>query len=87
MITGDFLLCGEDVDAALRGFVPECFSNISLTQRSSVTFTSVGGLDHAKQLLTEALIWPTKVYSSSIYVFWIGTIMENKMSVNGNCSD
>lgn len=60
-----------DVKAALNGFVPSQLANVTLKRNNNLVFDSVGGLEQAKQLLTEVLIWPTKVTLVRILDFWV----------------
>ena len=50
-----------DIDIAISAIVPVSLKGVDFHKNSSVTWKNVGGLDMAKQLLTEILIWPSKV--------------------------
>ncbi|XP_065203097.1 peroxisomal ATPase PEX1 [Planococcus citri] len=50
----------QDVDTAVSEIVPVSLKGVDFHKNSSITWKNVGGLDTAKQLLTEILIWPSK---------------------------
>lgn len=54
----------EDLTSALQGFVPSGLLNVSLVRNTTHCFANVGGLEVVKKLLTEVLIWPTKVVTA-----------------------
>lgn len=54
-----FRLGREDFDKALSGFTPASLRNVPL-QKSTTTFSSIGGLKETRQVLLETLQYPTK---------------------------
>lgn len=52
-------LSREDFDKALSGFTPASLRNVPL-QKSTTTFSSIGGLKETRQVLLETLQYPTK---------------------------
>lgn len=54
-----FRLGRPDFDAALKGFTPASLRNVPL-QKSTTTFSSIGGLRETRRVLLETLQYPTK---------------------------
>lgn len=52
------ILTVEDYTAALKGFTPASLRNVTL-QTSTVQWSSIGGLQHTRQMLLETLQYPT----------------------------
>lgn len=57
----------EDLTLALQGFVPSGLLNVSLVRNTTLCFANVGGMEVVKKLLTEVLIWPTKVFTAILF--------------------
>lgn len=53
------------LEEATESCVPRDLVNVSLRKSSPHTWYSVGGLSNVKNILTEVLIWPSKVSNSS----------------------
>lgn len=51
----------EDIDQAISQVIPMSLKGVDFHKNSSITWKHIGGLETAKQLLTEILIWPSKV--------------------------
>ena len=51
----------EDFRCALEGFVPLSLRGLPLHTAGTINFSCIGGLEEAKQTLTETLLWPSKV--------------------------
>ena len=51
----------EDFLNALNGFVPVSLRGLPMHSSGSVDFSDVGGLEKAKHMLRETLLWPSKV--------------------------
>ncbi|KAL5597002.1 hypothetical protein BROUX41_006327 [Berkeleyomyces rouxiae] len=56
---GSLHLTRADFDKALEGFTPATLRNVPL-QKSTTTFSSIGGLTETRQVLLETLQYPTK---------------------------
>ena len=55
------VLTVQDFVTALDGYVPVSLRGLPLHSAGAVNFSHVGGLERAKQILTETLLWPSKV--------------------------
>lgn len=54
-------LNSEDFMKAIEGYKPLALRSVPLHKPEDITFDSVGGLDHVKATLVEAIQWPAKV--------------------------
>lgn len=54
------------MDDALAEFVPLSLRGIDLHKSTNVAWKDVGGLDKAKKMLEEILIWPSKVSANGV---------------------
>ena len=57
------LLNMDNLLDAFEGYVPVALRGMSLNKSNSVDFTHVGGMKEAKKILTEFILWPSKVRS------------------------
>ena len=51
----------EDFMKAVEGYKPLALRSVPLHKPEDITFANVGGLDHIKATLVEAVQWPSKV--------------------------
>ncbi len=55
------VLTVQDFVTALDGYVPVSLRGLPLHSSGTTNFSHIGGLERAKQVLRETLLWPTKV--------------------------
>jgi len=53
----------EDFMKAVEGYKPLALRSIPLHKPEDITFVNVGGLEHVKSTLVEAIQWPAKVFT------------------------
>lgn len=56
-----YIISMDDIQKAMESTVPFDLINVNITRGSDCNWKTVGGLTEAKKILTEALIWPSKV--------------------------
>ena len=68
----------DDFLRGLKGFVPTSLRGLPLHSAGSIDFSSVGGLEQAKQTLRETLLWPSKVkkIKQAFDSFWLDSILK-----------
>ena len=51
----------EDFMRAVEGYKPLALRSVPLHKPEDITFANIGGLEHVKSTLVEAIQWPAKV--------------------------